>query len=137
MAILQGHPDVQELLSCFLHVKQNLINQRWSVWLDPHTLEGFAKYPLPPGQDVDIGADDYDLYYNHVFFDPLDLKPAIERYKEELWAVFPRFHSHESALKMGMWWINKYRPDLVNKCQREAAAGIGWRAAQESKRGGE
>ncbi|WP_338807143.1 hypothetical protein V8U11_09250 [Pseudomonas chlororaphis] len=137
MAISPGHPDVQLLLSCFLRVEQSPINQLWSVWLDPHTLAGFTKYPLPPGQEVGIGADDYDLYYNDVFFDRLNHKPAFKRYKEELWAVLPRFHSHETAYKMGMWWLNINRPDLVKACQSEATAGIAWRAAQERKRGEE
>ena len=56
-----------------------------------------------------------------------------QHYDDKQWAVLPKFSSAAKAWALGMWWINRFRPDLVKQCREEAGRAQRWQTVAQER----
>lgn len=124
--------EVDDILFSFVRIVRHH-DGRWLVALEPRTVWPIDNGggPLPPGQCVEVGSDDYHIYNE---LDMLGWPTGRQQASAageygKLWAGRPHFHSREAAVSMIMWWIKAHRHDLVQIATSEARGGRAWRAA--------
>lgn len=127
MSITQGHEEVQDRLFTFAEITFDPKQRKWSAFINPYMLQGFAREPLPPGQIIHLNPSTTELEVENL----LDAFAGGERAHfegEDMWAARPYFHSWEAAQRKIMWWLNENRPDLVDACINETRRAIAYRA---------
>lgn len=129
MSITQGHEEVQARLFTFAEIAFDQKKRKWSAFINPYMLQGFAQEPLPPGQIIHLNPSTVELEVeNEGLLDAFAKGERAHFEGEDMWAARPYFHSWEAAQRKIMWWLNEKRSDLVDACIDETRQAIAYRA---------